>query len=69
MSSEIKSAAKSLIDSLPDHASWEELQYRIYVRQQIDAGLADEAAGRLFEPGSVRQRLEQHKRQGRDRRN
>jgi len=69
MSSEIKSAAKSLIDSLPDHASWEELQYRIYVRQQIDAGLADEAAGRLIDPESVRHRLEQHKRQSRDRRN
>lgn len=69
MASEIKAAARSIIDALPDGATWEDLQYRIYVRQQVDAGLADEAAGRMAGPETVRLRLDQLKRQNRDRRN
>ncbi len=40
-----KTAAKTVLDSLPDDATWEDVQYHLYVRQQIVAGLDDEAAG------------------------
>ena len=52
-----KIAAKAVLDMLPDDASWEDVQYHLYVRQQIEAGLEDEAAGRLIDTSEMRQRL------------
>lgn len=34
---------------LPKDASLEDVQYHLYVRQQIEAGLADDEADRLYE--------------------
>ncbi len=59
----VKDAAKAILDTLPDNASWEDVQYHLYVRQQIDAGLADEAAGRLVDTDEMRRRLAEHKAQ------
>lgn len=42
----IKAEARKLIDRLPDDATWEDLQYAIYFRQAVEAGLADLDAGR-----------------------
>jgi hypothetical protein len=50
----IKSAAARLVRSLPDSASWEDLMYQIYVRQKIEAGLADLKAGRKHSHAAVR---------------
>ncbi len=58
-----KTAAKAILDALPDDASWEDVQYHLYVRQQIDAGLEDEAAGRLINTDEMRRRLAEHKAQ------
>ena len=49
----IKTAAR-LVRELPETASWDDLMYQIYVRQKIDAGLADLAAGRKHSHTSVR---------------
>jgi predicted transcriptional regulator len=57
----VKLAAKALLDALPDDATWEDVQYHLYVRQQIEAGLEDEAAGRLIDTDEMRQRLVDHK--------
>ena len=46
-SSNIKPAARRLVDSLPESATWDDLAYEVYVRQAIEAGLADADAGRL----------------------
>ena len=43
-------------------ASLEDAQYHLYVRQQIEAGLADEEAGRLIDTDEMRRRLAAHKR-------
>lgn len=43
----IKEEAKRLIDRLPDESTWDDLMHEIYVRQAIEAGLADSKAGRL----------------------
>ena len=56
-----KHAAKAVLDTLPDNASWEDVQYHLYVRQQIEAGLEDEASGRLIDTDEMRQRLADHK--------
>lgn len=46
--------AKSLIDNLPDSATWEDLMYEIYVREVVEAGLEDSKAGRVTEVGELR---------------
>ena len=56
-----KAVAKAILDLLPDNASWEDVQYHLYVRQQIEAGLEDEAAGRLIDTDEMRRRLVEHK--------
>ena len=56
-----KEAAKALLETLPDDASWDDVQYHLYVRQQIEAGLQDEAAGRLIDTDEMRRRLVEHK--------
>lgn len=43
----IKENARRLIDRLPDESTWDDLMHEIYVRQAIEAGLADSNAGRL----------------------
>ena len=45
----IKPDAKRLVENLPDGATWDDLAYEVYVRQAIEAGLADAEAGRVLE--------------------
>ncbi|HEY4646040.1 MAG TPA: hypothetical protein VIH25_07155 [Steroidobacteraceae bacterium] len=52
-----KAHARDIIDSLPESASWDDVMYELYVREAIDAGLADVAAGRTFTQDEVRARL------------
>ena len=44
--STVKDEARRLAELLPDDATWEDLQYQIYVRQAIEAGLKDSREGR-----------------------
>jgi hypothetical protein len=50
----IKEEARRIVDELPDNASWEDLIYRIYVRQSIEAGLRDSEAGLIESVAEVR---------------
>jgi hypothetical protein len=52
--SNIKTEAQKLIDRLPDNFTWDDLMYEIYVRQVVEAGLADSQAGRLISVQEVR---------------
>jgi hypothetical protein len=54
---ELKSEAHRLVDELPDGSTWEDLMYRIYVREAIEAGLADSAAGRTLPVAEVRKQF------------
>ncbi len=47
MAAIFKQEAHRLIDSLPETAGWDELIYRAVVRKEIEAGLADSAAGHV----------------------
>ncbi|QJB28143.1 hypothetical protein [Limnospira fusiformis] len=42
----IKQEAKRLIDELPDNSTWDDLMYSIYVRQVVEAGIADSENGK-----------------------
>jgi predicted transcriptional regulator len=53
----IKEAARQLIDTLPDDATWDDLMYAIYVRQTIEAGLADGEAGRVVSVDKIRRKF------------
>jgi len=57
----VKVAAREVLELLPDNVSWEDVQYHLYVRQQIDAGLRDDAAGRLITTEEMRTRLAGHR--------
>jgi predicted transcriptional regulator len=50
----IKQEARRLIDKLPDDATWDDVMHEIYVRQAVEAGLADSEAGRLTNVEDVR---------------
>ena len=50
----IKQEAHRLIEQLPETATWDDLMYQIYVRQAIEAGLADSEAGRTLDVQEVR---------------
>ena len=45
---DLKQEAHRLVDQLPSDASWADLMYEVYVRQAVEAGLADAAAGRTM---------------------
>lgn len=53
----IKQEAHRLLDSLPNTATWDDLMYRIYVRQAIEAGIKDSDAGRTVDVKEVRKRF------------
>jgi predicted transcriptional regulator len=50
----IKQEAHRLIEQLPETATWDDLMYEIYVRQAIEARLADSEAGRTLDVKEVR---------------
>lgn len=52
-----KEEVQRILDSLPDDASLEDIQYRIYVRQAIAAGLRDVDQGRVVSQEEVERRM------------
>ncbi len=53
----VKQQAHRLLDKLPDNATWEDLMYRIYVCQAIEAGIKDSDAGNTVNVQEVRERF------------
>lgn len=53
MPSPIKAALHELADQLADDCNWDDVMYQLYVRQKIEAGLRDVAAGRLLTEDEV----------------
>ena len=50
----VKSEAIKLVQDLPATSTWDDVMYRIYVRQKIEAGLADLRSGRTHSHASMR---------------
>jgi predicted transcriptional regulator len=55
--STVKEDLRRLIDELPEDVTWDEVQYRLYVREQIEQGEADLAAGRVVDEAQAEERL------------
>ena len=52
--SNVKQEAYHLLENLPENATWDDLMYKIYVRQSIEAGLEDSKASRTMDINEVR---------------
>ena len=46
-----------IVNGLPHDATWDDLMYRIYVRQCVEAGIEDAEQGRVFDVDEVRKRF------------
>jgi hypothetical protein len=56
-SQDVKSAVRQLADALPDGATWDDVMYRVYVRQTVEAGLQDANEGQLVDVAEVRRQF------------
>ena len=54
----VRTEAIKLVRGLSTTSSWDDLMYRIYVRQKIEAGLADFRAGRVHPHSAIRKEFE-----------
>ncbi len=55
----VKQQLATIISSLPEQATWDDVLYEIYVRQSVEQGLADVAAGRTVPLEEARNYLKQ----------
>jgi hypothetical protein len=55
--SNIKARVSEALESLPDDATWDDVMYRLYVRQKIEAGLKDVEEGNTLSNDEVRKRF------------
>ena len=53
---ELKKEVENLLNDLPDDASWDDLMYRIYVRQSIEEGLKDSERGEVFSHEEIKEK-------------
>jgi predicted transcriptional regulator len=52
-----KEEVRKILDKLPDEASFEDIQYHIYVRQKINQGLKDIEEGRVLDQEEGERRM------------
>jgi predicted transcriptional regulator len=52
-----KEEVRKMLDQLPDDASFEDIQYHIYVREKIERGLKDIQEGRVISQEDVEERM------------
>jgi len=52
-----KDEIRKMLDTLPDDASWEDVQYSIYVRERIERGLSEAAQNKLIDQEEVESRM------------
>ncbi|NER25455.1 MAG: hypothetical protein F6J86_16090 [Symploca sp. SIO1B1] len=50
----VKQEAQRILEELAEDATWDDLMYKIYVRQAIESGLKDSNAERTLEIEQVR---------------
>ena len=57
----VKQAARDIVEGLPDEATWDDVHYELYVRQKIEAGLQAVAEGRTVPQEQIKSRLMERK--------
>ena len=55
-----KQQVQTVLDSLPEETSLEDIQYHLYVLQRIERGRADVRAGRVIPREEVERRMNSH---------
>lgn len=50
----IKAALHELAERLPDNATWKDVAYEAYVRQEMEAGLAEAQRGEFADASDVK---------------
>jgi predicted transcriptional regulator len=53
----VKEEARRMIESLPDDATWEDVQYSIYVRERIERGRREASDGKILDEDEVERRM------------
>ena len=54
-----KEEVRRILEVIPDTATFEDIQYHIYVREKIERGLDDVKSGKLLSQEEVEQRMRQ----------
>ncbi len=49
--------AKKVIERLPKNSSWEQIMYKIYVKQKIEEGLKADKNGKLISHEDIKKRF------------
>jgi predicted transcriptional regulator len=52
-----KDEVRKILDQMPDNATFEDIQYHVYVRQKIQRGLKDLEEGQTLTQDEVEQRM------------
>ena len=52
-----KEEVRKMLDQLPDDASFEDIQYHIYVQEKIERGLRDIQEGRVLTQEEIEERM------------
>ena len=58
---ELKKEIEHLLKNLPEDADWDDLMYKIYVRQSIELGLKDVEEGRTVSHEDIKKKFQQAK--------
>lgn len=53
----VKQQAREVVERLPDHATWDDLMYELYVRQKIAAGLKAADSGQVLSHEDVKRKF------------
>ena len=54
---ELKTKTDMLIAEMPEESTWDELMYRIYVRQKIEHGIQDADTSKGFTAAEIRRKF------------
>jgi predicted transcriptional regulator len=57
--SPIKEAVIKMVEALPDNCTWEDVQYRLYVRAKVEQGLLDIEEGNVVSQQEAERRIEE----------
>ncbi len=52
----LRKEVQDLLEDLPEDAEWEDLMYKIYVRQSIEQGLKDSKEGRVVSHEEIKKK-------------
>ena len=58
---ELKKEVENLLKDLPEDANWDDVMYKIYVRQSIEQGLRDSKEGRVISHEEIKNKYRRTK--------